>query len=64
MKERKKKDKLLIFGLIGGLVLIVGTIIGLSYAYWTYTTTQETINTLTTGCLQIEMEDITAAVNL
>ena len=57
----KKKKITLGAGIIGLVVLIVGV----SYAWWTNTATQESINKITSDCLSLEIEDIdNSAINL
>jgi len=60
MKTNKKKT---IFILIGILV-VVGAIVGVSYALWVTTTNQQSINRVKSDCLKIELKDKTAAIQL
>ena len=60
MKTNKKKT---IFILIGILV-VVGAIVGISYALWVTTTNQQSVNRVKSDCLKIELKDKTAAIQL
>ncbi len=60
MKKNRKKVLLLVVG----IVLLVGILIGVSYALWVATTSQESINKITSDCLKIELIDKTEAIHL
>ena len=57
MKEKYKK-KTKIFLLIIGIITIIGVALGVSYALWTHTAYQESINKITSNCLQVIIEDV------
>ncbi len=50
--EKKHKNIIVIF-----LFLFIVVIIGVSYAYWTFQASQETINRLNTNCLEVNIEE-------
>lgn len=59
MTKNKKKLIFLI-----GILITIGICIGVSYALWVTTTTQQSVNKITSNCLQIELLDKTAAIQL
>lgn len=52
--KNKYKISLLVIAILLALSMTVGT----SYAYWTTTKVQEGVNEVTSGCLQIELNDV------
>ena len=46
------------------IIAIVGLVVGISYAIWTFNIAQEGINTITSGCLRLTLTDETEAINL
>ena len=60
MKEKRKKIMLLLIG----IVLLLGVLIGVSYAWWTFRATQESVNTIKSDCLKVEFIDDTEAIHL
>ena len=58
--ERKSKK----IWIIGGLVLCLVAVIGITFAFFSTGGTQETANTFTSGCLNIELTDASASINL
>ena len=59
MEKKKKK-----IWLIGGLVLCLVTVIGITFAFFSTGGTQDTANTFTSGCLNIELTDASSSINL
>ena len=57
----KKKRKIWI---IGGLVLCLVAVIGITFAFFSTGGTQDTANTFTSGCLNIELTDASSSINL
>lgn len=53
MKEHKKKMAMIIVGIL----LSLGIIISVSYAWWSHIVSQEGINTIESTCLEIELTD-------
>jgi len=47
-----------------GIFLLVGIIIGLSFAYWSYTATQTSRNTITSDCLEISLANVNDAISI
>ena len=47
-----------------GVLLVFLFVVGISYALWSTTVTQESINKITSDCLKIELKDKTAAIQL
>ena len=58
--ERKSKK----IWIIGGLVLCLVAVIGITFAFFSTGGTQNTANTFTSGCLNIELTDASASINL
>ena len=59
--ERKSKK----IWIIGGLVLCLVAVIGITFAFFSTGGTQDTANTFTSGCLNIELtDDASASINL
>ncbi len=62
LKQSEKKKKILI-GI--GIFSIILLIVGVSYAWWTSTAVQQSINKITSDCLSLEIEDVNnSAINL
>ena len=59
MEKKKKK-----IWIIGGLVLCLVAVIGITFAFFSTGGTQDTANTFTSGCLNIELTDASASINL
>ena len=59
MEKKKKK-----IWIIGGLVLCLVTVIGITFAFFSTGGTQDTANTFTSGCLNIELTDASSSINL
>ena len=59
MEKKKKK-----IWLIGGLVLCLVAVIGITFAFFSTGGTQDTANTFTSGCLNIELTDASSSINL
>ena len=59
MEKKSKK-----IWIIGGLVLCLVAVIGITFAFFSTGGTQETANTFTSGCLNIELTDASASINL
>ncbi len=49
---------------MGGLVLCLVAVIGITFAFFSAGGTQETANTFTSGCLNIELTDASASIHL
>ena len=58
--ERKSKK----IWIIGGLVLCLVAVIGITFAFFSAGGTQDTANTFTSGCLNIELTDASASIKL
>ena len=58
--ERKSKK----IWIIGGLVLCLVAVIGITFAFFSTGGTQNTANTFTSGCLNIELTDASASIHL
>ena len=58
--ERKSKK----IWIIVGLVLCLVAVIGITFAFFSTGGTQDTANTFTSGCLNIELTDASASINL
>ena len=58
----KNNKKFLIAG--GILILIGGILLGTSYGFWKIDKTQKLSNNLTVDCLNLELSDVTDAINL
>ena len=58
--ERKSKK----IWIIGGLVLCLVAVIGITFAFFSIGGTQDTANTFTSGCLNIELTDASASIHL
>ena len=59
MEKKNKK-----IWIIGGLVLCLVAVIGITFAFFSTGGTQDTANTFTSGCLNIELTDASASINL
>ena len=59
MEKKKKK-----IWLIGGLVLCLVAVIGITFAFFSTGGTQDTANTFTSGCLNIELTDASSSIKL
>ena len=59
MEKKSKKIRI-----IGGVVLCLVAVIGITFAFFSTGGTQETANTFTSGCLNIELTDASASINL
>ena len=59
MEKKKKK-----IWIIGGLVLCLVAVIGITFAFFSTGGTQDTANTFTSGCLNIELTDASSSINL
>ncbi len=58
-----KKSKIIL--ILVKIIIVLGILIGISYAWWSAKVTQKTINKITSDCLRIEIEDIeNSAINL
>jgi len=63
-ENTNKKNKFTVALVIVGVLLVVGIALGLSYAFWIYSTTQSTTNRLLSDCLDITMTDESDAITL
>ena len=59
MEKKNKK-----IWIIGGLVLCLIAVIGITFAFFSTGGTQDTANTFTSGCLNIELTDASSSINL
>ena len=59
MEKKKKK-----IWIIGGLVLCLVAVIGITFAFFSTGGTQDTANTFTSGCLNIELTDASSSIKL
>ena len=59
MKKKKKK-----IWILGGFVLCLIAVIGITFAFFSTGGTQDTANTFTSGCLNIELTDASSSINL
>ena len=59
MEKKNKK-----IWIIGGLVLCLVAVIGITFAFFSTGGTQDTANTFTSGCLNIELTDNSSSINL
>ena len=59
MEKKKKK-----IWIIGGLVLCLVAVIGITFAFFSTGGTQDTANTFTSGCLNIELTDNSSSIKL
>ena len=59
MEKKSKK-----IWIIGGLVLCLVAVIGITFAFFSTGGMQDTANTFTSGCLNIELTDASASINL
>ena len=59
MEKKSKK-----IWIIGGLVLCLVAVIGITFAFFSTGGTQDTANTFTSGCLNIELTDASSSINL
>ena len=50
--------------LIVGILLVIGIIIGTSYAFWQITIVQESNNIIVSDCLDLTLSDVTNAISL
>ena len=53
----KKNNKKKIF-VVMGILMLLGIVVGVSYAWWSSRATQTTINKISSDCLKIEIEDV------
>ncbi len=60
MKEKKKKIIILSIAIVAVIAIIAGS----TYAYWQITKTQETPNDIVAACLDLNLEDKSAAIDL
>ena len=54
MKKNNKKKILVVMGIL----MLLGIVVGVSYAWWSSRATQTTINKISSDCLKIEIEDV------
>ena len=59
MEKKSKK-----IWIIGGLVLCLVAVIGITFAFFSTGGTQDTANTFTSGCLNIELTDASSSIKL
>ena len=59
MEKKKKK-----IWIIGGFVLCLVAVIGITFAFFSTGGTQDTANTFTSGCLNIELTDASSSIKL
>ena len=59
MEKKNKK-----IWIIGGLVLCLVAVIGITFAFFSTGGTQDTANTFTSGCLNIELTEESSSINL
>ena len=59
MEKKSKK-----IWIIGGLVLCLVAVIGITFAFFSTSGTQDTANTFTSGCLNIELTEESSSINL
>ena len=59
MEKKKKK-----IWIIGGVVLCLVAVIGITFAFFSTGGTQDTANTFTSGCLNIELTDNSSSIKL
>ena len=59
MEKKNKK-----IWIIGGLVLCLVAVIGITFAFFSTGGTQEQTNILNSGCLNIELTDASSSINL
>lgn len=60
MKENKKKVAIIVVVIL----LITGVVIGVSYAWWTSTAVQESVNKITSDCLELKIVEDKNEINL
>ena len=59
--KTRRQNKILI---ITGVLLCISIITGISYAWWTFTVGQTGTNTVQADCLEIQLNEISGAINL
>ena len=60
--EKNKRNK--IIGLIIGILVVLIIVVSSTYAYWQITRTQKTPNDIVAACLNLDLEDASAAIDL
>ena len=60
--DKNKRNK--IIGLSIGILVVVIIVVSSTYAYWQITKTQETPNDIVAACLDLNLEDKSAAIYL
>ena len=60
--EKNKRNK--IIGLSIGILIVLIIVVSSTYAYWQITKTQETPNDIVAACLDLNLEDKSAAIDL
>ncbi len=60
--EKNKRNK--IIGLSLGILIVLIIVVSSTYAYWQITKTQETPNDIVAACLDLNLEDVSAAIDL
>lgn len=59
-----KEDKKIIFVIVIIVLLIVGIAIGISYAWWSSITAQQSVNKITSDCLRLELVNDKNEINI
>ena len=57
IEVKEKKNKKIVIGLVIMITLSIMVVIGVSYAYWQVTKTQETNNVVATGCFNVTLTE-------
>ena len=60
--EKNKRNK--IIGLSIGILIILIIVVSSTYAYWQITRTQETPNDIVAACLNLDLADASASIDL
>ena len=60
--KKNKRNK--IIGLLLGILIVLIIVVSSTYAYWQITKTQETPNDIVAACLDLNLEDKSAAIDL
>ena len=60
--EKSKRNK--IVGLSVGILIVLIIVVSSTYAYWQITKTQATPNDIVAACLSLDLEDVSAAIDL
>ncbi len=60
--EKNKRNK--IIGLSIGILIVLIIVVSSTYAYWQITRTQETPNDIVAACLNLNLEDVSGAIDL